>query len=313
MDYKDYYKILGVDKKASQDEIKKAYRKLAVKYHPDKNPGDEAAEEKFKEINEANEVLGDPEKRQKYDELGENWQHFQQGGGQGSGFDWSQWQQQPGGGRYYYEGGASDFGDEGFSDFFENIFGGMGGRGGQRRRAQGKGQDYEANMEITLEEAYHGTSRILQLQNQKIRINTKPGTQDGQKLRIKGKGAPGFNGGPAGDLFINVSVLPHSLYQRKGNDLIQKINVDLFTAVLGGKTEINTFSGPVKVTIPQGTQNDKTLRIKGKGMPLYGKKDQFGSMLVKININIPSNLSEEQKELFEKLRALEAEKTTNHV
>ncbi len=305
MEYKDYYKILGVDKKASQDEIKKAFRKLAVKYHPDKNPGDKAAEEKFKEINEAYEVLKDPEKRKKYDELGENWRNFQQAGG-GSNFDWSRWQQGGGGSRQYYTGDASDiFGEGGFSDFFSTIFGGGAGFGGRtqgRRTRAMKGQDYEAEIDVTLEEAYHGTSRILNVNGQKIRVKLKPGIRDGQVLRIKGKGAPGANGGPAGDLYLKVHVLPHHLYQRVGDNLMQTVKVDLFTAVLGGKVTVNTFSGPVKITIPAGTQNGKVLRLKGKGMPVYGKKDQFGDMLVKIEVAIPEKLNEKQKKLFEELK-----------
>ncbi len=304
MEYKDYYKILGVDKKASQEDIKKAFRKLAVKYHPDKNPGDKKAEEKFKEINEAYEVLKDPEKRKKYDELGENWRHFQQAGGQGD-FDWSQWQQAGGGRAYSYGGDASDmFGEGGFSDFFSTIFGGGGFAGGSRRaRSRSmKGRDYEAEIEVTLEEAFHGSSRILNVNGKKIRLKLKPGIRDGQVLRIKGKGAPGANGGPAGDLYLRIHVLPHHLYERVGDNLMQTLKVDLFTAVLGGKVTVNTFSGPVKISIPAGTSNGKVLRLKGKGMPVYGKKDRYGDMLVKIEVEIPAAMTDEQKKLFEALR-----------
>lgn len=301
MEYKDYYKVLGVDNNAKQDDIRKAYRKLAVKYHPDKNPGNKQAEEKFKEINEANDVLSDPEKRKKYDQLGENWQHYQERGGQG-GFDWSQWQQ-PGGGRYYGRGAPSDiFGETDFSDFFNNIFGGMGGRTERTGRQPYKGQDYQAEIDLTLEEAYHGTSRIFDIRNQKIRLSTKPGSYDGQTLRIKGKGAPGLNGGPAGDLYVNIKVLPHPDFERHDNDLIQTVNIDLFDAILGGKIQVKTFSGTVAITVPEGTQPGTSLRLKGKGMPVYGKPAQFGDMLVKINIVIPEKLSEEQKDLFRKLK-----------
>lgn len=294
MEYKDYYKVLGVDKKASQAEIKKAYRKLAVKYHPDKNPDDKAAEEKFKEINEAYEVIGDPESRQQYDELGANWKQYQQGGGQ-------QWQGGPGQG-FHFEGDPSEmFGEGGFYDFFQNIFGGAGGRRSSYAGSY-KGQDYQSDITLTLEEAYHGSERILQLDGKKIRIKTKPGTSDGQTLRIKGKGAPGVQGGPAGDLYLNIHVKNHHLYQRKGNDLQQDLNIDLFTAVLGGKVQVNTFSGPVKISIQAGTQNGKVLRLSGKGMPVYGKKDRFGDMLVKINVRIPKNLTDEEIELYKKLR-----------
>ena len=313
MEYKDYYKVIGVDKNASQDEIKKAYRKLALKYHPDKNPGDKVAEEKFKELNEANEVLSDPEKRKKYDELGDQWHHFQQAGGNDSQFNWNQWQQ-AGGGQSYYGGDASDmFGGGDFSDFFTNIFGGMGGAGGRgrsrQRSASYRGQDYETAMEISLED---GTSRLLQLDDKKIKISTKPGTKDGQKLRIKGKGGEGVGGGPAGDLYLNIHVKPHHLYTRDGDNLTYKLKIDLFTAVLGGKVEVPTFTGPVNVKIPPGTQNGKKLRLKGKGMPVYGKPGNFGSMLVDIDVKLPEDLSGEEKELFEKLREMSLSKTRSH-
>lgn len=298
MDYKDYYKVLGVDKKAKADEIKKAYRKLAVKYHPDKNPDDPAAEEKFKEINEAYEVLSDAEKRQKYDELGENWRHFQQGGGQG-GFDWSQWQQ-PGGGSYYYQGDASDmFGEAGFSDFFQNIFG---GRRTSRPHAKMKGHDLEAVVELTLEEAYHGAERILNTGSQQLKVKIKPGSYDGQKLRLKGKGAESPTGGSPGDLYLKLVIRPHHLYERKNDDLERSLNVDLYTAVLGGKITVNTFSGPVSITIKPGTQNGKVLRLKGKGMPVYGSHGTFGNLLLKVNVLIPENLTDKEKELFTELK-----------
>jgi len=308
MDYKDYYKILGVGKKATAAEIKKAYRKLAVKYHPDKNQGDKKAEEKFKEVNEANEVLGNPEKRKQYDEIGENWKYQQQS--RQGGADPSQYGGQPGGGGYSYEGDPSEFfgGQGDFSAFFQNIFGNARG-GGQQRKF--KGQNYQAEMELTLEEAYHGTARILQLESKKIRITTKPGSYDGQTLRIKGKGAPGINGGVAGDLYIKLKVAPHHLYQRKGDDLIYSLNVDLYTAILGGKATVNTFSGPVSTTIPKGIQPGKMLRLKSKGMPLYGKKKKWGDLLVKIEVALPQHLSEKETELFQQLRELQQETSVN--
>jgi curved DNA-binding protein len=297
MEYKDYYKILGIDKKATQEEIKKAFRKLAVKYHPDKNPGNKEAENRFKEINEANEVLSDPEKRKKYDELGENWQYHQQNGGQG-GFNWEQWQQQ---GRSHSR--ADDFFEGGsFSDFFNNIFGGMGGS--QRRKSSHRGQDYHADIRLTLEEAYHGATRTLEIHDKKLRINVKRGVEDGQTLRVKGKGEPSHNKGEAGDLYLQIHVHPHHLYTRDGNDLEQKIKIDLYTAVLGGKLKVHTFEGDLIITIPEGTQNGKILRMKGKGMPVYGKENQFGDMLVKISVQLPAELSEDEKELFRQLREL---------
>lgn len=305
MDYTDYYKILGVDKKASPGEIKKAYRKLARKYHPDRNEGSKEAEEKFKEINEANEVLSDSEKRTKYDELGENWRQFEKGGGSSQGFDWSQYSQQPRGGSFHYQGDPSEMFEGGdFSDFFNTMFGGArGGRQSQTR--QFKGQDYQTKLQLTLEEAYHGTSRVIQLNGKKIKIKLKPGCNSGQKLRIKGKGDPGVQGGPDGDLFVVIQVLRHNLYTRDGDNLINKTPIDIYMAVLGGKMTINTFTGPVKITIPKGTQHGKLLRLKRKGMPLYGKKELFGDMVVKIAVKIPKNLSQEEEQLFKQLKEIQ--------
>ncbi|MDX2173624.1 MAG: J domain-containing protein [Bacteroidota bacterium] len=294
MDYKDYYKILGISKTASQDEIKKAYRKLAVQFHPDKNPDNKVAENKFKEINEANEVLGDPEKRKRYDELGENWQNYQQQGGNnhgGGGFDWGQYQSSQG----------SSFDEDGFSDFFNNIFGGGGGSK-RNRKTSFKGQDLQTETTITLDEVYHGTVRLINVENEKLRLTIKPGATDGQTLRIKGKGAKGYNNGEAGDLYLQIHVAPHYLYKRDGNNLEQTVKLDLFTAILGGKLKINTFTGDLLITISPGTQNGKTLRIKGKGLPIYGKAGGFGDMLVKTEIAIPIDLNEEQKELLKKIR-----------
>lgn len=304
MEYKDYYKTLGVEKNATADDIKKAYRKLAVKYHPDKNQGNKQAEDKFKEINEANDVLGDLEKRKKYDELGDQWQSYNQRGGRANDFDWSQWQNQ--------SAGQGGYNDTDFSDFFSNIFGGGGGFRNGGRQASFKGQDYEAELSLGLDEAYNGTARILDVNGQKLRVTIKPGATNGQSLRIKGKGATGYNGGEAGDLLLHLRVLPHFLYNRAGNDLEQKVEVDLYTAVLGGKVTAHTFTGDILLTVPEGTENGKLLRLKGKGMPVYGKENQFGDMLVKIEVKIPTGLSDEQKELFKKLKEL-AGKTKKHV
>jgi curved DNA-binding protein len=296
LEYKDYYKILGVDKKASQEEIKKAFRKLAIQYHPDKNPGNKEAEDKFKLVNEANEVLGDPEKRKKYDELGENWNRP---GGAGT---------QQGG--YTYEGNMDDmFGGAGgqFSDFFEAFFGGRSsGRGGrQRSRTQShyRGQDYEAEMEISLEEAYAGTSRIIKVHDERLRITVKPGAYEGQLLRIKSKGAHGSSDQHRGDLYVRIRVSPHPVFQRKDDDLETKHSIDLYTAVLGGDVLIKTLSGTVKVPIPPGTQNGKMLRIKGKGMPVTDSPGTYGNLYVNIHIEIPEKLSREERKLFEQLRS----------
>lgn len=300
MEYKDYYKVLGVEKSASQDDIRKAFRKLAVKFHPDKNPGDKKAEERFKEINEANEVLSDPDKRKKYDQLGANWKQYEQAGYQPG----ARGQQGNPFGQYY-EGDPSEFfgGNDGFSDFFSQFFGGGGSRmrsgAGQRARA---GHDYQAEADLTLDEAYRGTSRVINLDGHKIRISTKPGAYDGQLLRIKGKGAPGAGGGAAGDLYVRIKILPHPLFQRDGDDLVKTKSIDLYTAVLGGKVDVQTLTGKLKMTVPAGTQPGQTLRLKGHGMPVYGKENQHGDLLVKLNVNIPKNLSAEQRTMFEKLR-----------
>ena len=308
MNYKDYYKILGVSKNATEKEIKKAYRRLAKKYHPDNNKGNKASEEKFKEINEANEVLSDPEKRKQYDTLGENWQNYQQGGG-----DWRQYAQQHGngGGRtFHFEGDPSEFfgggGSGDFSSFFETFFGQ--GRGGQftgsRQRAPRKGQDVTATLPITLLEAYEGSKRTFEWKGKKMRISIKPGTKDGQKLRIKGKGEPSRSGGPNGDLYIIMKIQPDPRFEREGDNLKYTANVDLYTAVLGGKIEIPTMTGRVKINIPKGSETGKIVRLKGKGMPKNASKTQFGDLLVQLKVNIPKNLSSEEEALFKKLQEI---------
>lgn len=301
MDFKDYYKILGVQKNAGADEIKKAYRKLAVKYHPDKNQNNKTAEDKFKEINEANEVLSDPEKRKKYDELGENWNSYQQHAGQGStqDFDWSKWTGNT-------QGNGGHFEETDFSDFFENIFGGQ--FSGSSKRAY-KGQDYQVNAELSLEEAYAGTTRMLDLGDQKLRFKLKPGVEDGQVLKLKGKGAKGINGGAPGDIYLTVHVMPHPHYTRKGNDLYCDIQVDVYTAILGGQALVRTLSGALKINVGKGTANGKVLRLKGMGMPKYGAVNEFGDLYAKVNVQLPETLSEREIELFKELANL---KKTSH-
>jgi curved DNA-binding protein len=299
MNYKDYYKILGVGKTASADEIKKAFRKLAVKYHPDKNPGDKQAEEKFKEVNEANEVLGDPEKRKKYDELGENWQQYQQKGNRQEDFDWSQWQNSGRGQQQYSY--SEGFGDEGgFSDFFESVFGGRFG-GGQSARAQ-KGSDYRAEAEISLEEAYNGTTRLMEVNGEKLQMKFKPGTKDGQTLRIKGKGGHGYNTGERGDIYVTIHIPPHPHFDRKENDLYCEAPIELYTAILGGKATIRTMKGMIKTDIPAETENGKVLRLKGMGMPVYGQENKFGDLYAKVKVILPKGLSQEEIELFQQLK-----------
>jgi len=294
VDYKDYYKILGLKKGASADEIKKAYRKLAVKYHPDKNPGDKAAEDKFKEANEANEVLGNAEKRKKYDELGENWQQNQQYANQNRGG-------RPGFSteEFYGDGGQ-------FSSFFESIFGSGAGFGGSRQRSSRpqKGENQEATITLTLDESFHGTSKQVTLNGTKLNLKFKPGTSQGQVLRLKGKGGQGFFGGENGDLLITVTIAPNGRYEVKGSDLYFDQPLDIYTAILGGKVTVQGIDKSVTMNIPAGTDSHKTLRLKGMGMPVFGKADERGDAYVRMVLQVPKNLSDEEKELFAKLADL---------
>ena len=310
MQYKNYYKILGVAKNASQKDVKKAFRKLASKYHPDKNSGDKKAEEKFKEVNEAYEVLGDEEKRKKYDVLGANWQAYQQGGG-----SWEQYTRtRPGGASFQFEGDPSMFfggrgrGSTGFSSFFERFFGDSttdSFRQPYARQANSrKGQDIQSELPITLLEAYQGSKRTFEIHNQKLRIAIKPGSKTGQRLKIKGKGHPGPQGRTPGDLYIKLKILPDHRFARRGHNLIFNKTIDLYTAVLGGQVEVPTMTGSVKLKIPAGAQPGQTLRLKGKGMPHYDAPYQFGDLLVKIKVTIPDNLDRQQKELFQQLKVI---------
>ncbi|MBI1877359.1 MAG: DnaJ domain-containing protein [Chloroflexi bacterium] len=298
MDYKDYYKILGVDKSASTDDIKKAYRKLARKYHPDVNPNDKVAEERFKEINEANEVLTDSDKRAKYDRLGSSWQAYQQAGGRG-GFDWSDWVSA--GGR----GGPVDLNDilrgagrsGSFSDFFEAIFGNM----GQARSAPRQGQDYNQKVEITLEEARNGASRILRIGGRRIEVKIPKGAKTGTKVRVRGEGAEGVGGGSKGDLYLEIEVTPHPTFERVGDDLYTELPVDLYTAILGGEATVPTFKGKIKLRIPPETQSGRKFRLKGQGLPHLKQADERGDLYAKVVIQLPQNLTPEEIALFEEL------------
>ena len=312
MEYKDYYKILGVEKSATQDEIKKAYRKLAMKYHPDRNAGNKSAEEKFKEITEANEVLSDPEKRKKYDTLGANWKQYQYTGGHG--FDdfftnFGGGRKRSSGSTYEFSGNINDiFGDMGgggFSDFFESFFGGRGGGFGGRTQQQKAAVDVEAVLNVTLEDAFNGSEKTISVDGKKLKIKVNPGTKDGQKLRLKGLGRSKTADGTKGDLYLNIHVLQHPFYEIKDDALYYNLDVDLFTAVLGGKENIKTLDGKtISINIPEGTESEKKLRLKGLGLMFNGLR---GDLIVDIHVSIPKNLSKEEKELFNKLKSIRNE------
>jgi curved DNA-binding protein len=305
MNYKDYYNVLGVAKGATADEIKKAYRKLAIKYHPDKTRGDKAANEKFMEINEANQVLGDPEKRKKYDQFGADRKHYEETGAQPGGFDWSKYASAGAtqGRRMSADEFESMFAGGNDIDLFELLFGERGGRRRGRRSATFKGDDFNAETTISLEEAYHGSTRLIKLDDHMIKVTIPPGIAHEQALRIAGKGADGLNGGPKGDLYITVKIAPHPEFHRKGNDLHRDMSVELYTAMLGGKTLVKTLKGAVKVDIPKETQNHKVLILRGLGMPVSGRMGAFGDLFVTVDIHLPDHLTQRETDLFGKLEA----------
>lgn len=305
MNFRDYYNILGVKPDASEKEIKKAYRKLATQYHPDKNKGDKASEEKFKEISEAYQVLGNTEKRKQYDALGSDWEQFQQSGASYDDFmnqrqQYRQYQNRGQNRRHEYTSGPEGFGDgSGFSDFFEAFFGGGASQG--RASYDFPGADVSGEIVISLMEAYTGTERLLEVEGNKIKMKIKPGAYTGLQLRAKGKGQKGA-GAKRGDLYVNVRVEPHPTFKREGNNLNIEVPVDVFKAMLGGKQEVVTLSGKVNINVPEGTQNGKKMRLKGKGMPVYGKSGHYGDLYVTLSVELPKNLSPEQKELLKQAR-----------
>lgn len=332
MEYRDYYDTLSVGKDASQDEIRRAFRKLARKHHPDVNPDDPEAEERFKEINEAYEVLSDPEKRQKYDRLGADWRRYEQAGGQPGGFNWGQWATgAPGGGSqrvHVRQGTPEDLedlfgGGSAFSDFFTQIFGGMGGGrapgGATQGRATGggarpggfeyrvrpqRGRDFEQEVGISLREAYNGTTRILQADGRRLEVKIPPGARTGTRVRVSGEGGAGSAGGEAGDLYLRVNVRDDAQFEREGDDLHVSVPVDLYTAVLGGEAEVPTLQGSVMLTVPSGTQNGQVFRLRGKGMPKLRNREEHGDLYAKVDVQLPTDLTPQQRELFEELRSL---------
>lgn len=292
MDFVDYYKILGVDKTATAKDIKSAYRKLARKYHPDLNPNDSAAKSNFQQINEANEVLSDPEKRKKFDQYGQDWKHADE-------FDkQKQYQGSETGTRGQRFSGTQSGGD--FSDFFESLFGGSAG-GGRSRQSKYRGEDFNAELHLELSDAYKTQKQTLTVNGKKIRITIPAGIENGQTIKIPGHGGLGTNGGPNGDLYIAFSIANHNSIKRLGDNLYTNADLDLYTAILGGETTIDTLNGKVKLKVAAETQNGSKIRLKGKGFPVYKKDGQFGDFIVTWNIIMPRNLSGKQKELFTEL------------
>lgn len=300
MEFIDYYKVLELDKSASTADIKKAYRKLARKYHPDLNPNDKSAQARFQQINEANEVLSDPEKRKKYDQYGKDWQHAdqfeqakQQRGQQraGRGF---------GGGQQY----SGNFDDDTFSEFFEQMFGGGARTRGTGRRPQYKGQDFNAELQLNLSDVYTSQKQTLTINGKNIRLTIPAGVENGQTIRIKGHGAPGIQGGPKGDLLITFKIINNTPFKREKENLYKTVDVDFYTALLGGEITVDTFTGKVKLKVKPETQPGTQIKLKGKGFPKYKKEGQFGDLYITYQIKMPTNLSEKEKELFRELQKL---------
>lgn len=293
MDFVDYYKLLGIEKTATAKDIKSAFRKLARKYHPDLNPNDKDAKRKFQQINEANEVLSDPEKRKKYDQYGKDWQHSDEFEKQ------KQYQQQSSGsgGRQY----TRQQSDGDFSDFFESLFGGSSSGRSRNRQVKFRGEDFNAELHLELIDAYKTHKQTLTVNNEKIRITIPAGIENGQTIKISGHGGKGINGGPDGDLYITFSIANHPQFKRLGNDLYTTIELDLYKAVLGGEITIDTLNGKVKLKVKPETQNGNKVKLKDKGFPVYKNDGQFGDLYVTYIIKIPSNLTEKQRALFKQL------------
>lgn len=308
MEFIDYYKILELDKSATTADIKKAYRKLARKFHPDLNPNNKDAQARFQQINEAHEVLIDPEKRKKYDQYGKDWQHAEQfenaqrqqggaggfAGGFGGGF---------GGGRQGSYSG--NFDDDTFSEFFEQMFGGGGrSRGGGRGAPQYKGQDFNAELQLNLKDVYTSQKQTLTINGKNIRLTIPAGVENGQTIKIKGHGGPGIQGGPKGDLFITFNIINDTPFKREKENLYKTVDVDFYTALLGGEITVDTFTGKVKLTVKPETQPGTKIKLKGKGFPKYKKENQYGDLIITYQIKMPTNLTAKEKELFKELQKL---------
>jgi len=292
MTFIDYYKILGIEKKATANDIKSAYRRLARKFHPDLNPDDADAKRNFQQINEANEVLSDPEKRKKYDKYGKDWQHAEQ---YENAKQYQEQQSDFSGQKYSRSQSGGDF-----SDFFESMFGGSSNTG-RRRQVKFRGEDYNAQLQLSLSDAYRTHKQTLTVNGRNIRITIPAGIENGQTIKIAGHGGRGINGGPDGDLYITFSIANHPGIKRLGNDLYIHVEIDLYEAVLGGEITIDTLSGKVKLKVKPGTQNGSKVKLKGKGFPVYKTDGQFGDLYLTYSVKIPTNLSERQISLFAEL------------
>ena len=293
MSFIDYYKTLGIPKSATDKDIKKAYRKLARKYHPDLNPNDKVAEKKFKEINEANEVLSNSENRKKYDQYGKDWMHADD-------IEKAKQQQQY---QKSYQGASGGYSQEDFSDFFENMFGGASSK--QRQSTtRFRGQDYNAELQLDLQDVFSAHKRTLTINNKNIRITIPAGVENGQTIKIKGHGGKGINGGPNGVLYIQFTIRNHSKFKRDKNNLYATVNLDLYKAMLGGEVTVDTFDSKVKLKVKPETQNGTKVKLKGKGFPVYKKEGQFGDLIITYDIKMPTKLTAKEKELFEELDKL---------
>lgn len=306
MEFVDYYKILGLAKGASEKEIKKAYRKKARKFHPDLNPDNKDAHQKFQQINEANEVLSDPENRKKYDKYGKDWEHgeeYEKARQQQSSQQQRSRQQGQQGQQRGYSNAGEGFAEDDFSDFFESMFGGA--RGSSRQGAnQFKGQDFNAELELNLKDVYQEHQQVLTVNGDKIRLTIPAGIENGQVIKIKGKGAKGMNGGPNGDLYLTFSIVNNTVFKRDGDNLYASVDLDLYTALLGGDSTVDTFDGKVKLKIAPETANDTKVKLTGKGFPVYKKAGKFGDLIITYQLQIPTKLSEEEQRLFKELQNL---------